>query len=787
MDEKTLANGNVEEESVVPSATIPVDVTEFYNEIRQKLDAAHPTRFSKACAEAVSPVDAESNEPIDADFLPKVVAARASISTNDTQSKSRGMSTVDNTAEGSSQYRNNVKDHGGVAIKEETNAATDVTIAVTSLQKRPSLTAPALVREDEQIMRPGAFARAPGRTVLRNQAVHTVSVGERSPPPPSSLTRNPLATSPEDADPEQALTLAMDGSGKSLARAWEMSERNASDYFETANPVDLQSELNRRIEIKRNQRFRLLTTLTVCGCLSTALVALVLGLVVGLSKNKHKWDDRSAGPVLNLSITQAPAPFQIEGLPEYSLEILMADTDGTSPQTQAYQWMINDPFLEEYPAPRQLQRFALAVIYFSTHGNTWISGGNSYLAAANSDTISSPASSGARTSSLPGPPGLPEPPPVIPGLVLQKLTVTTGNITKNVSPWLDYTTDECLWFNKNSLSNAETCNRDGIYTFLFLSNNNLQGTLPPEMALLTNLHVVKIGRNRLEGTLPSSIFKGWKDSILALDVAANTMTGTVSPAIAEWSNTLRAIHLLGNRFSGQLFATDPSVTTAKTGVLGLSQLRILMAGDNAFTGSIPSQISTALPYLKTMELSHNQLESYIPSEIGVLEEIRVLGLANNDFIGRIPSQLGLLSRVFSMKFQNNFLSGSLPSELGQLSAMEILQLQNNVELHGIIPSEIGALAVPDADNRSFEVPAIMNVDPSQNIAVISNSSNVIPSLPATNEVSTADLNTMVYLKVFTLEGTHLTGELPSEFCSSAVEVLGFDCSKELCGCDCPCA
>jgi hypothetical protein len=68
----------------------------------------------------------------------------------------------------------------------------------------------------------------------------------------------------------------------------------------------------------------------------------------------------------------------MSGLPPYSLEL--AENVADSPQAKALAWIQNDPLYSEYELHRLNQRYALAVFYYSTNGDSsknnsgWLSG-----------------------------------------------------------------------------------------------------------------------------------------------------------------------------------------------------------------------------------------------------------------------------------------------------------------------------------------------------------------------------------------------------------------------------
>ena len=58
---------------------------------------------------------------------------------------------------------------------------------------------------------------------------------------------------------------------------------------------------------------------------------------------------------------------------------------------------------------------------------------------------------------------------------------------------------------------------------------------------------------------------------------------------------------------------------------------------------------------------YNALDGVLPSELGLMTNLRELDLAINDLSGPLPSQLGRLTMLNSLDI---YLTGSIPSELG---------------------------------------------------------------------------------------------------------------------------
>ena len=79
----------------------------------------------------------------------------------------------------------------------------------------------------------------------------------------------------------------------------------------------------------------------------------------------------------------------------------------------------------------------------------------------------------------------------------------------------------------------------------------------------------------------------------------------------------------------------------------------------------------------------------LPSELGLMTNLKERGL--NAFIANlaIPSEIGLLSSLTSIELQENNLRGTIPNELGQLgSTLVEFNLKGNSGLNGTIPEPL---------------------------------------------------------------------------------------------------
>ncbi|MDE2957984.1 MAG: Ig-like domain-containing protein [Bacteroidota bacterium] len=90
-------------------------------------------------------------------------------------------------------------------------------------------------------------------------------------------------------------------------------------------------------------------------------------------------------------------------------------------------------------------------------------------------------------------------------------------------------------------------------------------------------------------------------------------------------------------------------------------------------------------YVTALQLSSNNLNGQIPSELGDLSELVQLDLSENDLTEAIPLALGNLTELIELQLNANQLSGPLPSELGGLSNLQTLSVANNTALSGEVP------------------------------------------------------------------------------------------------------
>lgn len=251
----------------------------------------------------------------------------------------------------------------------------------------------------------------------------------------------------------------------------------------------------------------------------------------------------------------------------------------------------------------------------------------------------------------------------------------------------------------------------GRVTALDLTRNGLSGRLPPNLGLLTELTLLRVGGNALSGRLPSSL------AGLGLDELDYSGTGLCVPSQAGFRAWLSAIpshqgtgvdcappsdrevlELFYAATNGPSWTNNDNWMTEAPlgdwhGVDTDDQGRVtgLRLRENNLKGG-PLLVELGdLSSLTSLNLSYNELSGPLPPEIGNLSNLTWLGLSGNELSGTIPPEIGGLPNLRALYLRENDLSGPVPPEVGNLSSLRVLELQDNA-LSGAVPAKIGNLS-----------------------------------------------------------------------------------------------
>jgi len=394
-------------------------------------------------------------------------------------------------------------------------------------------------------------------------------------------------------------------------------------------------------------------------------------LVLVHSTHKKKSNEPSPVPITKVTVpTNAPKTeldyLLHHVLPEYTKNAII-NGDNDSPQYKAYKWLEIDQrvsssgLVNNISMNRRLQRFVLAVFYYSTNGD------KSYW----------------RTN----------------------------------DGWMRHETHECDWYTDETT--GIICSDDNEnYKTLHLNNMNLTGAIPSELFLLSSLVKIDLSMNALMETIPTQIENC--HNLRHLDLFGNYLSGPIPPFSSNDDNNIKMKQLTYLDLDGNLFSAK-----IPKGLSKLTKIRIASFMNNQLSGSIPTEIfamwggrkkgeendseegsSSSISYHKRsidfFDLAGNMLTGIIPTEIGLLgggsattnidngNGISMLDLSKNYLDGTIPTELGYLTDLKQLYLQDNQFYGRIPSELGNLKNLEVLWL-DGTNIWGMIPNEVCAL------------------------------------------------------------------------------------------------
>ena len=292
-------------------------------------------------------------------------------------------------------------------------------------------------------------------------------------------------------------------------------------------------------------------------------------------------------------------------LPDYTV---MSLRNPNSPQARAYQWLEQHPNLAALQDWEMHQYMAIISIYYATNG---------------------PAS-----------------------------WPTDQDYSRHV---LSYNTSICQWLPSVATDSGDTIlgpcrntTEPQRITHLTLENllgdvmtGHLQGTIPPEIALLTYLEEFRVVSSDL---VQQSLEAFWPVELSTLPYLRK---------IEYWANNL--------------YGTIPTAVLT---------------------------VPTLAHQLTFLSLSSNTvLKGTLPTELGLLTSLQLLYLEVNSFTGKIPSELGNLQQVQALRLYQNKLTGTIPLEItGQLSNLQTLWLERN-HLTGTLPPDL-CLVHPSLAPRS---------------------------------------------------------------------------------------
>lgn len=217
---------------------------------------------------------------------------------------------------------------------------------------------------------------------------------------------------------------------------------------------------------------------------------------------------------------------------------------------------------------------------------------------------------------------------------------------------------------------------------LYLNSNNFVGTIPPGMVDgLSRLKVLAMANNLLKGALPADLFRDLS-SLQRLNLEGNQLSGRLPDVFGslEW---LQEVRLGQNRFDGNI----PSSLFSGRGRQSSLLTKCDLSG-NLLQGELPRNPN--LPYLKFIYLQDNRLSGTISPSLlcGSSDSLLDVRLSNNSFVGRFPKIDCTMKELELLSMASNALTGNLHSSLGiLLPSLREIHLYEN-QLSSTIPSSL---------------------------------------------------------------------------------------------------
>ncbi|CAJ1923541.1 unnamed protein product [Cylindrotheca closterium] len=315
---------------------------------------------------------------------------------------------------------------------------------------------------------------------------------------------------------------------------------------------------------------------------------------------------------------------------------------------------------------------------------------------------------------------------------------TNGNGWTMVETWDELTgTSEC------SFSGID-CDSKMRVIALSMSARRLSGTIPEEVGVLSYLETLILGRNDLQGSIPSSIFTGCQ-RLVRFDVGFNRLSSTLSTEIGTLVN-LQVLLVSSTSISGPL----------PESLKNLSQLLSVGFVRTNLEGPIFDFVQR-WPNIRALLLDGSNVNLTIPTEIGKLTNMQSLRLhALGTHGGSIPSEIGNLEKLEHLVIEGTTYTGSIPSQIGKLSNLTYIRISGGL-ITGTLPTEIASLT-------SLERLDLMDNNLDGDIS--------------------ADIGNLEQLTEFSIAGNNFEGRLPGTFCS--VQAIFYDCTLTCDCCACTC-
>ncbi|QHO09331.1 hypothetical protein HN873_049890 [Arachis hypogaea] len=338
---------------------------------------------------------------------------------------------------------------------------------------------------------------------------------------------------------------------------------------------------------------------------------------------------------------------------------------------------------------------------------------------------------------------------------------TSHNSLKDSSlifPWLMNSTSSLviLRMNDNGLSGTipETFGNLSSLKKLNLANNELKGQIPLSLFHSCNLAKLDLSNNKLTGEFHEYIREYSRCAhkpLRILDLGWNEITGMV-PDLSQLQS-LQVLRLGNNRLNGSIHE----------GIGQLSDLTELSLGNNLLKGLITEAHFSRLSDLNTLDLSHNALVFNVSAEWNPPFDSHFINLASCNLGPNFPSWLHTQMNIYQLDISQAQISSSVPDwHWDQFFKIWNLNLSHNhirgkiedriVDPHRGLTDNLVIVQTIDLSFNLFEGPIPAFFSTAAQLFLSSNRfSNANPLLCANSSINT---------KFMDLSNNYIRGQLP---------------------------
>ncbi|KAD2804342.1 hypothetical protein E3N88_37719 [Mikania micrantha] len=320
--------------------------------------------------------------------------------------------------------------------------------------------------------------------------------------------------------------------------------------------------------------------------------------------------------------------------------------------------------------------------------------------------------------------------------------------------------------------------------YLDLSMNGFSGKIPEFFGSFERLEYLNLsGSGFSEGVVPHHL--GNLSRLQVLDLRNffifndEGMTGLPAPTVDDlrWVSSMSSLRYLD--LSG--IVLDQQIDWLHPVNMLPSLLTLNLASSLYMIDKIPSVKSVNFTSLNSLDLSMNGINSTIPLWLSNLTGLMHLNLNQNKFHGKIPDFIGTFYALASIDLSlevlylyDNQFGGNIPTSLGQLSKLKILGLSRN--------SLVGVLY----ETHFTNLMNLLYLDLSLNWLALNFSSRWIPPFQLQQFSASSCiigpyfpnwLHTQTHLQMLDLSNSSIRGTIPKWFESIMSHISYLDLSK----------